>query len=356
MRDFTNPSWSDLELHCGRLWGLGGSRLTWGDKEVTMQYLEPKGGDRGACKLLGDVIEVLGCLLEYGKIWYDEDVHDLRSVETEYPAIAFNDELSSEKTLSCEPMVSSLNYNQIDFRISFDEFDDEDYTYTDADIVDFEMRLAKIYRREVHMVQVFDFRGLTDLMAKGLRGRMLMEHRDVQGLSVFTSRAWRRPFEIRGPLVHELILEFFSTFRFREVVLELDTVKASQFQLGGARHQYEADPRQGGSKCLLDMDLVCGGFSGYTPFLYTYQGSDIEIIPQVATAGSSEAAEDVRVADEGTSAIPALVQAPQPLHLAAGPARTMTQRLARVEEDVHEIRGALGEQRDVLDSMACDFS
>ncbi|GJV87752.1 hypothetical protein Tco_1531690, partial [Tanacetum coccineum] len=34
-----------------------------GDKEVTMQYLELKRGDRGACKLLGDVIEVLGCLL-----------------------------------------------------------------------------------------------------------------------------------------------------------------------------------------------------------------------------------------------------------------------------------------------------
>ncbi|GJZ69797.1 hypothetical protein Tco_0633347 [Tanacetum coccineum] len=58
----------------------------------------------------------------YGKIWYDEDVHDLRSVEIEFPAIAFN-----EKTLSCEPTVSSLN-NEIDFRISIDESDDEDYT------------------------------------------------------------------------------------------------------------------------------------------------------------------------------------------------------------------------------------
>ncbi|GKD72423.1 hypothetical protein Tco_1330705 [Tanacetum coccineum] len=65
---------------------------------------------------------------KYGKIWYDEDVHDLRSVETEFPAIVFNDELSSEKTLSCESMVSSLNDNEIDFRISFDESDDEDYT------------------------------------------------------------------------------------------------------------------------------------------------------------------------------------------------------------------------------------
>ncbi|GJX51001.1 hypothetical protein Tco_0277846, partial [Tanacetum coccineum] len=48
------------------------------------------------------------------------------SVETEFPAIALNDEVSS-KTLSCEPTVSSLNY-EIDFRISFDESDDEDYT------------------------------------------------------------------------------------------------------------------------------------------------------------------------------------------------------------------------------------
>ncbi|GKA92783.1 hypothetical protein Tco_0814708 [Tanacetum coccineum] len=31
---------------------------------------------------------------------------------------------------------------------------------------------------------------------------------------------------------------------------------------------------------------------------------------------------------------------------AAGPARTMTHRLARLEEDVHEMRGALGEQRE----------
>ncbi|GKB97770.1 hypothetical protein Tco_0983907 [Tanacetum coccineum] len=45
---------------CG---GLGGVRLIWGDKEVTMQYLVLKGGDRGACKLLGDVMVMQGrCL------------------------------------------------------------------------------------------------------------------------------------------------------------------------------------------------------------------------------------------------------------------------------------------------------
>ncbi|GKB83163.1 hypothetical protein Tco_0950058, partial [Tanacetum coccineum] len=61
--------------------------------------------------------------------------------------------------------------------------------YSDADIVDFEARLARIYMREVHRVQVFDFGGLSDLMAEGLNARMLMKHMDAQGVSLFTSRA-----------------------------------------------------------------------------------------------------------------------------------------------------------------------
>nr|GEU58354.1 hypothetical protein [Tanacetum cinerariifolium] len=64
----------------------------------------------------------------YGRIWYDDDIHDLRFVETEFPTIAFNDTLTFEVALSCEPTVSSLNDNKTDFRISFNESDDEDYT------------------------------------------------------------------------------------------------------------------------------------------------------------------------------------------------------------------------------------
>ncbi|GKC59010.1 hypothetical protein Tco_1086608 [Tanacetum coccineum] len=64
----------------------------------------------------------------YGNLWYDEEVHDLRYVETEFLAIVFNDTLTSEVALSCEPIVSPLNDNQIDFKIPFDESDDEDYT------------------------------------------------------------------------------------------------------------------------------------------------------------------------------------------------------------------------------------
>ncbi|GJW31401.1 hypothetical protein Tco_0051433 [Tanacetum coccineum] len=64
---------------------------------------------------------------KYGMIWYGEDIHDLRSIESEFLSIAFNDKVSSKKTLSCELTVSSLN-DEIDFRVSFDDSDDEDYT------------------------------------------------------------------------------------------------------------------------------------------------------------------------------------------------------------------------------------
>nr|GEV86213.1 hypothetical protein [Tanacetum cinerariifolium]GEW06051.1 hypothetical protein [Tanacetum cinerariifolium] len=143
--------------------------------------------------------------------------------------------------------------------ISFDESDDEDYMnlfvngtlfnliknlYVPFGIpfnpkryckdVDY-ARMLRRPRREIHKVQVFDFGGLPDLMAEGLSARMLMEHRDAQGQSMFTSRAWRRLFDIRGPLVHELILKFFCTFRFGEDVLDLDAPEALQFKLGGTK-------------------------------------------------------------------------------------------------------------------------
>ncbi|GKC30389.1 hypothetical protein Tco_1037683 [Tanacetum coccineum] len=63
----------------------------------------------------------------HDKILYNEDVHNLRSVETEFPAIVFDNAFTSEVTLSYVPTVSSLN-NEINFRISFDESNDEDYT------------------------------------------------------------------------------------------------------------------------------------------------------------------------------------------------------------------------------------
>ncbi|GKA63651.1 ribonuclease H-like domain-containing protein [Tanacetum coccineum] len=57
-----------------------------------------------------------------------EEYIRLKEEKARRRAIVFNDRSTSKATLSYEPTVSSLNDNKIDFRISFDEFDDEDYT------------------------------------------------------------------------------------------------------------------------------------------------------------------------------------------------------------------------------------
>ncbi|GJX65141.1 hypothetical protein Tco_0299484 [Tanacetum coccineum] len=58
---------------------------------------------------------------KYGKIWYNKDVHDLRSVETKFPTIVFNDNLTSNETLSCEP-TSTRYFNDLNF---FKDFENE---------------------------------------------------------------------------------------------------------------------------------------------------------------------------------------------------------------------------------------
>ncbi|GKA41478.1 hypothetical protein Tco_0734071 [Tanacetum coccineum] len=118
----------------------------------------------------------------YGKIKVDDDLHDLSSVEAEFPAIVINDAFASKIGLQgwirririkpirhmvlppCEQRHRFLRYEGLD--------------YPDTNIVDFEGRLSRIHMREVHRVTIFNFRGLLDLMVEGLTARMMMEHRD----------------------------------------------------------------------------------------------------------------------------------------------------------------------------------
>ncbi|GJU69071.1 retrotransposon protein, putative, ty1-copia subclass [Tanacetum coccineum] len=63
----------------------------------------------------------------YGNVKYYEDEDDcFTNFESEFPTIVFDD--TSDAALSCEPTVSPLNDNKIDFRISFNESDNEYYT------------------------------------------------------------------------------------------------------------------------------------------------------------------------------------------------------------------------------------
>nr|GEW42347.1 hypothetical protein [Tanacetum cinerariifolium] len=352
----------------------------------------------------------------YGKIWYDEDVHDLRSVETEFPTIVFNDNLSSEQTLSYEPTLSSLNNNELDFRISFNESDDEDYTISIRRIH------SQNKRFKIHNIctNLIDFAYMA-LPPRDQRYQYLrfegLQYTDTNIVD-FVERLGRiynierRLFEIKGPLVYGLILEFFSTFRFGEAVFDLDIAGALQFQLGRVRRRMSQREFILGMGMHTAQEIESVGFSAYwadsapkkvivtnlfylrgmhvgsvnIPYLLArylrlfasrrkresmisrdqfvsrldehfrllteerLQGLTAWVAPrlerqQVATDGAPEAAEDALVVNEGASAVPILVQAHQPPPPAVRPTQTMAQRLKRVEEKVHEIQGALGEQR-----------
>nr|GEV66756.1 hypothetical protein [Tanacetum cinerariifolium] len=59
----------------------------------------------------------------YGKIRYDEDIHYLRFFETKFPAIVYDNALTSE------PTVSSQHIDEVNWKIetSLSECDDEKY-------------------------------------------------------------------------------------------------------------------------------------------------------------------------------------------------------------------------------------
>ncbi|GKD42807.1 hypothetical protein Tco_1267452 [Tanacetum coccineum] len=103
-----------------------------------------------------------------------------------------------------------------------------------------------------------------------------MEQTDAQGQVVFVSRAWMRLFEIRGPLVRELILELFSTCTFTDGVLDLDVAglhTAEDMATNGFEAYWTENLREKTSKADLrdywSRIAFDGGFLSTVPS-YTY--------------------------------------------------------------------------------------
>ncbi|GKE14225.1 hypothetical protein Tco_1421802 [Tanacetum coccineum] len=64
----------------------------------------------------------------YRKVRVDDGLYDLGSVKAEFPAIVIDDTVTPQDALPCKSQVSTPINDEIEFRISFDEFNDEDYT------------------------------------------------------------------------------------------------------------------------------------------------------------------------------------------------------------------------------------
>ncbi|GJR83076.1 hypothetical protein Tco_0153861 [Tanacetum coccineum] len=224
----------------------------------------------------------------FGKVknYENEDDHPI-DFETEFPAIVFDNtltEIQSEPTVYCgiRPLINSECIDEINLidETSLSEYDEEivlrfndlfndihpddlksekDDDDNDIDMAplpaadqrhpwlryhieeytegirhSYEQRLETIWSRPVNRVHLLDFEGLIAEMRQDLAVRLRMVY-SGKGQQVFVSHAWRRLFGIRGPLGREFILEFLSTCRMSDTVMDLDTANMLCFQLGGVR-------------------------------------------------------------------------------------------------------------------------
>ncbi|GKC23019.1 hypothetical protein Tco_1025169 [Tanacetum coccineum] len=177
--------------------------------------------------------------------------------------------------------------------------------------------------REVHRVQVFDFGGFPDLMADGLSARMLMEHRDAQGV--------REEIESPGiSSVGDFLGTTSSYTAIKDPILRL-CHRLIACSIAGRSQAPE--------KVTVTDLFYLRGIDGLTIIAPALPIIDMAELPDVA-AGTPRVAQDAPAVDEGDQAVPAPVQAPQqppPPPLTA--ARTMPQRLGRLEEELMEASG-----------------
>ncbi|GJS68425.1 hypothetical protein Tco_0682990 [Tanacetum coccineum] len=333
-----------------------------------------------------------------------DDLDFFKDFENEFPVIVYNDAKTSKSNLLTETILSPQHIDEFDLNdeTSVFEYDEEEqnilstedaimlyYEFvhvapslaTDADIADFEERLERIYGRKIHMVQVVDFLGMPELM----RDAVWLTRIGYGARCIDAGRL----FDTRGPLVKELILKFLSTLRFGEVLLDLDAPELHTEEemeslvlldfLGPPPsytlikdpvlrlcHRMMAHSIAGRSQApekvtVTDLFYLRGMDVGSVnvPYLLdrlltteilgglTVIALELLIIDMGELVRLQIFAEDAPAADEGDQAVLAPVQVPQPPPPPPpAAARTMPQRMAKLEEDVYEIRRALTEQRE----------
>nr|GEZ83597.1 hypothetical protein [Tanacetum cinerariifolium] len=237
------------------------------------------------------------------------------------------------------------------------------------DIADFEERLERIHDRGTDRAQVLDFEGMPKLMRDVLYARMRMEHHDSNGVMLGGARrrmSWREFILALGLHTGEEMKSLsFASIAGRSQEHEKVTVTDLSYLRGldvGSinipyllawylRRLLTEERLQGLTVTTyalpIDMtELVL--LQIYVKFRETWAWVPAGHARQEGDAGG--VAKEALVAPKGGDEDEEMPHAVPP------PPRTYGERLARIEEDVHEIHGALGRQREVLDSMAHDFS
>ncbi|GKA93913.1 hypothetical protein Tco_0815899, partial [Tanacetum coccineum] len=322
-------------------------------------------------------------MMEYPNITMEEYIKlqaekAKRHFEANFPAIVYNDVLTSNENVSPEPTVSIYNAieTNFDFSISFSDSDDEDYTFIcDKDLFSYKLIPVNNLKPELvndHIeintelcLETIDVKPI-DSVACISNDNTPVESDDYLETNHDKKRAAPSYTFIQDHvrrLSHRLIsYTIFSRGQAPEKVTGIDLFYLRSMDQGTANVPY-----------LLALYLfkhtkrrksIARMFEGYfIGRLAEHFGlvSDeglmglsviVRMIPVIDLDELvAEGAPDI---DEGAQAIPALVQVPQ-LPPAAIQTRTMPQSIARLEEEVHGIQESLAEQQEVMETMARDF-
>ncbi|GJR59817.1 putative reverse transcriptase domain-containing protein [Tanacetum coccineum] len=233
--------------------------------------------------------------------------------------------LKLKKCLADEPLAIPLDKIQVDNKLHFIE--------EPVEIMDREVKRLKQSRIPIVKVRWNSMRG----------PEFNWESKDQM------QKKYPRLFTNSALAAEELILEFLSTLRFGEVLLDLDAPGTIQFQLGGLT--VVAPELQ-----MIDMeDLVRLQICMQLDDTWARVAMGPERKPDAMT-GAPAVAKDALAVDEGDQAVPAPVQAPQqpPPPPPPAAARTVPQRLGRLEEDVQGLRRDVGSLRGLVERSMTD--
>ncbi|GJZ68501.1 hypothetical protein Tco_0631741 [Tanacetum coccineum] len=71
----------------------------------------------------------------------------------------------------------------------------------------------------------------------------------------FTSQSWNKLFGIKEQVVREYVMEFLSSFTFRDHIEALDQADTMVFQLGGGKEEYDHEIEKSGKEKVTLDDL-----------------------------------------------------------------------------------------------------
>ncbi|GJV99072.1 hypothetical protein Tco_1554324 [Tanacetum coccineum] len=217
--------------------------------------------------------------------------------------------------------------------------------YLDGDIQDFEDRLARIYDRQVHQVQVLNFDVLTEEMDQAMTDRLRMEQTCADGQIVFTSHAWRRVV-LGVQTAEDMESDGFRAYwveSLREIAFKADLRDYwTEISSAEVRHlKRHALGRNQGARMSGGYFIACMGVHFGVIMEQRLQILTVEVAmgperQQIKVAvGATHV--DPEVAQEGVQADPTPAEATQMPQAAASAPRRVRDRLQRLEEEVRRL-------------------